>query len=57
MAFATCPYGERTEQFIISALRTGGALAVSLAAEGGDTVVGHAAFSPATLMSHDEQNR
>ncbi len=48
-AFATCPYGEHTEQFIIDALRAAGALTVSLVAEIDENVVGHVAFSPVTI--------
>jgi putative acetyltransferase len=48
-AFATCPYGEHTEQFIIDALRAAGALPVSLVAEIDRNVVGHVAFSPVTI--------
>ena len=48
-AFATCPYGEHTEQFIISALRAAGALSVSLVAQIDESVVGHVAFSPVTI--------
>jgi putative acetyltransferase len=48
-AFATCPYGEHTEQFIVSALRAAGALTVSLVAQIGPNVVGHVAFSPVTI--------
>lgn len=48
-AFADCPHGNHTEQFIISALRTAGALAVSLVAETEGRVVGHIAFSPVTV--------
>ena len=48
-AFATCPYGEHTEQFITNALRAAGALTVSLVAEIDRDVVGHVAFSPVTI--------
>jgi len=48
-AFEMCPYGQHTEQFIISALRAAGALTVSLVAEIGRNVVGHVAFSPVTI--------
>jgi len=48
-AFATCPYGEHTEQFITNALRAAGALTVSLVAEIDRNVVGHVAFSPVTI--------
>ena len=49
IAFATCPYGEHTEQFIINALRAAGALTVSLVAQIGESVTGHVAFSPVTM--------
>jgi putative acetyltransferase len=48
-AFRTCPHGDHTEQFIISALRAANALAVSLVAEIEGRVVGHIAFSPVTI--------
>ena len=48
-AFADCPYGSHTEQFIITALRAAGALSLSLAAEIDGRVVGHIAFSPVTI--------
>lgn len=48
-AFEHHPFGEHTEQFITDALRDAGALTLSLVAEDGGTVVGHAAFSPVSL--------
>jgi putative acetyltransferase len=51
-AFRNCPYGDHTEQFIINALRTANALAVSLVAEIKGKVVGHIAFSPVTISGH-----
>ena len=48
-AFANQPYSQQTERFIIHALRAAKALAVSLVAESGGRVVGHIAFSPATI--------
>ncbi len=48
-AFKNCPHGNHTEQFIINALRTANALAVSLVAELEGKVVGHIAFSPVTI--------
>jgi len=48
-AFADCPYGNHTEQFIIRALRAAGALTVSLVAEIDGRVVGHIAFSPVMI--------
>ena len=48
-AFADCPHGNHTEQFIVTALRAAGALTVSLVAEIDGEVVGHIAFSPVTI--------
>jgi putative acetyltransferase len=48
-AFADCPHGKHTEQFIIHALRAAGSLSVSLVAEIDGSVVGHIAFSPVTI--------
>ena len=50
-AFRTADHSNRTEQFIIRALRASGHLAVSLVAESDGAVVGHAAASPVTLSS------
>jgi putative acetyltransferase len=44
-AFRTLPISNHTEQFIIKALRTAGALTLSLVAEIDGRVVGHVAFS------------
>lgn len=52
-AFADCPYGDHTEQFIINALRAAGALAVSLVAQIEGKVVGHIAFSPVTISGRE----
>ena len=52
-AFADCPYGNHTEQFIIHALRNAAALTVSLVAEIDGTVVGHIAFSPVTISGQN----
>jgi len=41
--------GERDEQWIVLALRAAGALSVSLVAEWEDWLVGHIAFSPASM--------
>ena len=54
-AFETCPHGDHTEQFIVSALRAANALTVSLVAEENGKVVGHIAFSPVTI-SDGSQN-
>lgn len=48
-AFKTLEISNHTEQFIVLALRTAGALAVSLVAEMDGGVIGHIAFSPVTL--------
>jgi putative acetyltransferase len=48
-AFEALPVSNHTEQFIIEALRTANALAVSLVAEVDGHVVGHVAFSPVTI--------
>lgn len=48
-AFEHHPHSRQTEPFIVAALRTAGALAVSLVAEEAGRVVGHVAFSPVTM--------
>ena len=48
-AFRTLAISGHTEQFIIEALRTAGALTISLVATLNGTVVGHIAFSPVTM--------
>ncbi|HOO90065.1 MAG TPA: N-acetyltransferase [Syntrophales bacterium] len=48
-AFKTLPISNKTEQFIIKALRAAGALTLSLVAEIDGRVVGHVAFSPVTI--------
>jgi putative acetyltransferase len=48
-AFATLEISNQTEHLIVEALRAAQALAVSLVAELGGSVVGHIAFSPVTL--------
>ncbi|HEY3379363.1 MAG TPA: N-acetyltransferase [Armatimonadota bacterium] len=48
-AFTGHPYSHNTEQFIVVALRAAQALTVSLVAEIDGRVVGHIAFSPATI--------
>lgn len=48
-AFATLEISNRTEQFIIQALRSAGALTLSLVAEVDGRVVGHIAFSPVAI--------
>lgn len=48
-AFENHPISNHTEQFIITALRAANALTISLVAEVDGQVVGHIAFSPATI--------
>lgn len=45
-AFARAPHSSGTESAIVSALREGGALTISLVAEQGNQIQGHVAFSP-----------
>jgi putative acetyltransferase len=48
-AFKTLAISNKTEQFIIMALRAANALTVSLVAELDGRVIGHIAFSPVTI--------
>ncbi|MBW2030832.1 MAG: N-acetyltransferase [Deltaproteobacteria bacterium] len=48
-AFETLEISNRTEQFIIAALRAAKALTLSLVAEVDGRVIGHIAFSPVTI--------
>ena len=48
-AFETMEISNKTEQFIIEALRAAKALTISLVAEVNGRVVGHIAFSPVTM--------
>jgi putative acetyltransferase len=48
-AFAEHPFSEQTEHLIVDALRAAGALEVSLIAVAGGRIVGHVAFSRATV--------
>jgi putative acetyltransferase len=48
-AFQSLAISNHTEQFIIGALRTAGALTLSLVAEVKGKLVGHVAFSPVTI--------
>jgi putative acetyltransferase len=52
-AFETMAFSSKTEHRIVDALRAAGALAVSLVAVSGDQVVGHIAYSRATLSHGD----
>lgn len=53
-AFETLEISSHTEQYIVDALRSAGALSVSLVAEVNDRVVGHIAFSPVTISDGTE---
>jgi putative acetyltransferase len=48
-AFKDHPISRQTEHFIVNALRSAGALAISLVAEVDGEIVGHMAFSPITI--------
>jgi putative acetyltransferase len=48
-AFKTLQISNHTEQFIVTALRTAKALAISLVAEVDGRVIGHIAFSPVAI--------
>ncbi len=48
-AFENHPISRQTEHFIINALRSAGALALSLVAEIDEKIVGHIAFSPIAI--------
>lgn len=48
-AFEHHPISQQTEHFIIRALRAANAMSLSLVAESDGRVVGHIAFSPATI--------
>jgi putative acetyltransferase len=48
-AFESLEISSHTEQFIVEALRSAGALTLSLVAEVDGLVVGHIAFSPVTM--------
>jgi putative acetyltransferase len=50
-AFKTLAISNKTEQFIINALRSADALTISLVAEIENKIVGHIAFSPVTISS------
>jgi putative acetyltransferase len=52
-AFKTLDISNKTEQYIIEALRAAKALTVSLVAEVDGRVVGHIAFSPVTISDSD----
>jgi putative acetyltransferase len=48
-AFAVLGIGNRTEQFIVEALRAANALTLSLVAEADGRLIGHIAFSPVRI--------
>jgi putative acetyltransferase len=48
-AFLNAPHTSHTEQFIVSALRKAGLLAISLVADAESTVIGHVAVSPVSI--------
>lgn len=54
-AFANAEHRSGTEQHIVDALRTTGALTLSLVAADGDALLGHAAFSPVTLSDGSDR--
>src|SRR5215213_6183450 len=49
VAFQSVPYSRKTEAAIVDALRAAGALTISLVAVENGEIVGHVAFSPATV--------
>ena len=49
-AYENHPISRQTEHFIINALRSAGALALSLVAEIDEKIVGHIAFSPIAIF-------
>lgn len=51
-AFKTLQVSNQTEHFIINALRSAGALTISLVAEIDEKIVGHIAFSPITISDN-----
>jgi predicted N-acetyltransferase YhbS len=50
-AFASAAHSDQTEAAIVEALRSGGALTVSLVAVEEEAVIGHVAISPVTIDS------
>lgn len=48
-AFMDAEHSSHTEQFIVNALRLAGALSLSLVAEQGGILIGHASLSPVTV--------
>ena len=52
-AFATAPHSDGAEAAIVEALRSAGALTISLVAHEGSQLFGHVAFSPVTIGQAD----
>ncbi|AQS61533.1 hypothetical protein AGRHK599_LOCUS1510 [Rhizobium rhizogenes] len=52
-AFRDMPFSDQTEHLIVDRLRKAGALTISLVAEEAGDIVGHVAFSPATISGAD----
>jgi putative acetyltransferase len=52
-AFKDTPYSSQTEAKIVDALRSSGALTLSLVASRGNEIIGHAAFSPVRINGAD----
>lgn len=50
-AFLDAPHTDHTEQYIVDALRSSGALSISLVAEDPSNIVGHVALSPVSISS------
>lgn len=48
-AFRNMAFSDQTEHLIVGRLRQAGALAISLVAEHGGKIIGHAGFSPVTM--------
>jgi len=48
-AFLNAPHTSHSEQFVVSALRRAGKLAISLVADAGGEVIGHVAVSPVSI--------
>ncbi|WOK35834.1 N-acetyltransferase [Sphingomonas sp. C3-2] len=53
-AFATAPHSSGTEAAIVEALRSAGALSLSLIAEDDGEVIGHIAFSPVQIDGRED---
>jgi putative acetyltransferase len=54
-AFASLEVSRQTEHFVVEALRSAGALTISLVAEKNGRVVGHIAFSPISISDGTER--